>query len=305
MVSNKSNEKKVDLNLLQVFDVIYNSKSLTQASYSLGITQPAVSNALTRIRGVFDDKLFTRSSKGMIPTPLALEIAPVIRETLSALEGVFERSYDFAPEKCSKTFVIAMTDYGATTILPLLVNKISETAPMASIKVVRLEQETVSEQLANGIIDMALGSNIEVNADIYAKKIFMDEFACMVRQDHTEINGEMTIENYTKHPHILFTPQQGKWGIVTDLLTSQGLNHKTTVYTSHAYSIPSTILVTDFITTIPKRLAIAFSVMGRFQILTPPISIPELEMSLFWHVRTANDPPNVWIRNEINKYIAH
>ncbi len=299
MKSVKAKNKKLDLNLLQVFDVIYNSKSLTQASYSLGITQPAVSNALTRIRKTFDDKLFIRSSAGMMPTPLAIEIAPVIKQTLSTLEGVFNRSFDFSPEKCTKTFSLAMTDYGATVILPKLMQKMAIMAPLASIKINRLDQNLVSDHLAIGVIDIALGSDINVNADIYAKRLYKDKFVCMVKGGHSEINGEITMDNFVSHPHILFTPQQGEWGIVTDLLSKQGLRHKTTVYTTHAYSIPGTILVTDFITTIPERLASAFSVMGEFQVLKPPISIPELEMNQFWHVRTANDPPNIWLRQEI------
>lgn len=299
MKSVKSNKKKPDLNLLQVFDVIYNTKSLTQASYILGITQPAVSNALTRIRTLFNDKIFIRSSAGMVPTPLAIEIAPVIRQTLSTLEGVFDRSFDFSPEKCTKTFTFAMTDYGTTTILPKLVQRMAKVAPLASIKVNKLDQDLISDHLAAGIVDNAFSTDISVNADIYAKRLFKDNFVCMVAESHVAIKDKVTIENFVSYPHVLFTPHEGKWGVVTDLLSQQGLKHRTIVYASHAYSIPSIIMTTDCITIIPERLASAFSNMGNFKIFEPPLLIPELEMKQFWHLRTANDPPNIWIRREI------
>ena len=295
----KKKPNKFDLNLFHVFNVIYTTRSITQASYNLGLTQPAVSNALARMRKSFDDQIFVRSSNGMVPTSLAIQIFPVVKQALETLDSVIDNSFDFDPKKCKKTFYLAMTDYGSVSILQKLTEKIYKLAPEVKLRVFRLEDKTITQKLANGDIDIALSSSLNVVADIYASKLFTDEFICMARVNHISIKGEMTLDDFVKYPHVLYAPQEGKWGIVSDLLESKGLEHRTVVYSSHAYSIPEIIAQTDLITVIPKRLAHKFSVLGEFQLLEPPIEIPCITLKQYWHLGTKNDPANMWLRKMI------
>lgn len=294
---------KIDLNLLHVFTEIYSTRSITQASYNLGITQPAVSNALARLRKIIGDTLFLRSSHGMMPTPLAIEIAPVIRQAITSLDSIIDGSFNFNPAQCKKVFCLAMTDYGAATILPEITKAVDELAPNVGLRVIRLDKNSISEKLLNGDVDLAFSSSLDVASDIYAKELFSDEFTCMVRIDHESINETMSEGDFVNHPHVLYTPQEGKWGVVADLLSAQGIEHRTKVYTTHAYAIPQIIANTNLITVIPKRLAQTFLQFGRFRLLTPPFDMPTLSVRQFWHLRTNNSQPDIWLRNLITNQL--
>ncbi len=293
--------EKIDLNLFLVFDTIYRKKSITEAAYALQITQPAVSNALSRLRNLLGDQLFVRSSRSMAPTPLANRMAPEVRDALARFEAFVDRSDQFDPQNCSKTFRLALTDYGAATILPRLTDILNRKAPNVSLRIHRLEERNVSDALANGEVDLAFASGLSVKADIYAKHLFSDDFVVLVRKGHPDIQGSISMEAFCKLPHVLYTPHERKKGIVDKLLAERGLEHKTKIYTTHAYSIPEVIALTDYITVIPGKLAAAFSMGEEFQCLPAPLKLPEIDMMQFWHLRTLKEPMNGWLRGILDE----
>lgn len=297
--------RKFDLNLFIIFVEIFATRSITQASYNLGLTQPAVSNALNRLRKQLNDQLFVRSPNGMSPTPLALQIAPVVKQTLTSLSSIIDESFNFDPVLCKKVFTIAMTEYGATTILNTLMPRLINDIPNATIKIVRLDQNKLSKQLFNGDIDLALSSEIDVTADIYSTRLFTDNFVCMVDKNHSTIKNKIDMEDFVKNPHVLYTPHEGKWGIVDNILKELDMHHRNMVYTSHASAIPGIIRDSSLLTVIPERLAISFQTSNDFKIFQPPIKIPGITLSFYWHLRTSNDPATSWLRNMVSSYFKN
>jgi len=296
-------QTKIDLNLFRIFDAIYRNRSITQAALRIGISQPAVSNALGKLRGIFQDRLFVRTSEGMTPTPLATRIHPVVRQALLKLDDIVEHSFLFDPLKCTKTFRFAMTDYGTTTVLPSIVERITRHVPNAMIRIRRLDQREVINQLALGEIDFAFSTDNNDFADIYAGNLFSDHFICMVRGDHPSLDGNLTKEDLQRLPHVLYTPQDGSRGVVADVLEEEGLQHRTMAFTAHAFSIPSIIQGSDAITIIPNRFAEHFMRLGNFRVLPLPIEVPSIVMKQYWHLRTLNEPANVWLRSELQRVL--
>lgn len=289
---------KIDLNLFVVFDAVYVEKNLTRAGDRLGMSQPAVSNALARLRRVLKDKLFVKTSQGMQPTVLAQQLAEPIQRALdlfnSSLCGV-----EFDPATSDRVFRLAMTDYGASLLLPELAAHLKVLAPNVSIRVQHLTESTIQKSLESGKIDLAFSSQMRLGAGFYEKTLYRDQFVCLVRIDHPEVSDTIDVDQYVKLRHILYAPQGGQLGVVDRELAKSGLSLKIAVYAPHVLTIPSIIEKTDYISTIPERLILPYLGGRKLRLLEPPISVPGFDMKQFWHQATANDAPNKWLRGLI------
>jgi len=147
----------VDLNLLVVFQHLYNARRVSRVAETLGVTQPAISNSLARLRKLFNDELFIRTSRGMLPTPMAIELAEPVAAALDALHGVFNRQLAFDPATSQRAFQIAMTDIGEVHFLPRLMHALGERAPGITISTVRNTAVNLQEEMAAGQVDLAVG----------------------------------------------------------------------------------------------------------------------------------------------------
>lgn len=289
---------KIDLNLFVVFDAVYVEKNLTRAGDRLGMSQPAVSNALARLRRVFKDKLFVKTSQGMQPTALAKQLAEPVQQAL----GLFDLSLcgvEFDPATSDRVFRLAMTDYGASLLLPELAARVKVLAPNASLRVQHLTESTIQKSLEMGKIDLAFSSQMRVGADFYEKTLYSDRFVCLVRMDHPEVGDTIDIDQFVKLDHILYAPQGGKLGVVDRELAKFGLALKIAVFAPHVLTIPSIIEKTDFIATIPERLILPYVEGKKLRLVEPPVFVPGFDMKQFWHQTTANDAANKWLRNLI------
>jgi DNA-binding transcriptional LysR family regulator len=286
---------KLDPNLLVVFDMVYRLANLSRAGGALGISQPAVSNALKRLRAIYNDPLFVKTSQGMLPTPFARRIAPDIRSALELIDNTLE-SKRFDPLITEKVFVLAMTDYGSTTLLPTLLSQLAVEAPRASVKVVRLDERTVLKKLESNEVDLAFSSQVKAGADFYEKVLFKDEFVCVVSQGHPEIADRLTLQQFVTYEHILYTPQEGNIGVVDRMLAKRGLSNRTRLYVPHALAIPLIINDSDLVVTIPERMAQALRPGWDFRLLTPPLPIPGFELKMIWHRVNADDAAGIWLR---------
>jgi len=289
---------KIDLNLFVVFDAVYVERNLTRSGEKLGMSQPAVSNALARLRGAFKDRLFVKTSQGMQPTALAQLIAEPVRQALD-LFNLSLSSVAYDPATSNRVFRLAMTDYGASLLLPELVARLKVLAPKVSIRVQHLTESTIQKSLESGKIDLAFSSQMRVGADFYEKMLYRDRFVCLVRMDHPEVGDTIDINQFVKLYHILYAPQGGKLGVVDKELAKSGRSLKIAVYAPHVLTIPSIIEKTDFIATIPERLILPYVGDKKLRLIEPPIVVPGFDMKQIWHQTTANDAPNKWLRSLI------
>ena len=290
---------RIDLNLLVVFDAIYQSRNLTTAGKRLGLSQPAMSHALSRLRLTFKDPLFVRLSRGLQPTPLANEIAPALIEGLAAIRGGLSRKI-FDPASSTRIFNIAMGDPAEAIQLPVLLREFLSTAPHIRLHTRQVPAPLLKEALANGEVDMASG-DYDLGAGVRSQVLFEGGgYACVVGANHPEIGTRLTLKQFKAAGHILVLPlgasQHGR--NVERTLTSWAVNARIVVQISHFHGVLALITSTDLIATIPSRLARTMAQYANIKVLPPPIPFPTGRTSLYWHERFHREPGNAWLRSE-------
>jgi DNA-binding transcriptional LysR family regulator len=290
----------MDLNLLLVFDSIYKLRSLTIAGEQLGRTQSAVSHALERLRSVFDDPLFVRTSKQMRPTPKAEELAIPIRNALDTLQKAFSTSDTFYPEKVECVFKISMSDYCETVILPRLMHYLLNKAPKIQIEITSPALAMPQQGLETSMFDLVIG-NRDVTAGIFQQKLWVDTFVCMVSNHHPQIKTTMTMDQYLEFPHVLFAPRGKKDRIVQETLKKKGFSRIVALKSPNILVIPEIIKKTPYIITLPRMLATSID-NSQLKLLKPPVNFPNLPIMQYWHEAMHNDPAHCWLRKVIKHF---
>ena len=289
---------RVDLNLIVVFDAIYRSHNLTAAGKQLGLSQSAMSHALSRLRLIFKDPLFVRLPRGLQATPLANELAPSLIEGLAAIRGGLNRT-SFDPATSTRIFNIAMGDPAEANQLPALVREFLSSAPHIRLHARQVPAPMLKDALANGEVDLASG-NYDLGASVRSQVLFEDSYACVVGANHPEIGPRLTLKQFKAAGHILVMPtgasQHGR--NVERTLTSKAVNARIVVQISHFHGVLALVTSTDLIATIPGRLARTMAQYANIKVLPTPIPFPNGRTYLFWHERFHREPGNVWLRNE-------
>lgn len=292
--------KNIDLNLLLIFDCIYETESVTVAGERLGRTQSAVSHALERLRNLFDDPLFVRTSNRMRPTPRADQLARPIREALKNINDILVPPNLFDPEKVERSFVISMSDYCETVILPPLMRKLSQQAPHVTLEVLAPATSDPQQGLESGAFDLIIG-NKDLETGIYQQKLFDDEFVCMVSQDNGRVGRQLTMEHYRALSHIIFAPS-GRTDRLEKSLRKQGIKRHVALQVPHILVIPQILRKTPYLVTLPRKLAEALDVTF-LRMMKPPMELPEIPVMQYWHEALNGDPAHQWLRKIVHGLI--
>jgi DNA-binding transcriptional LysR family regulator len=290
-----------DLNLLRVFDAVLRSRSVTQAAGHLELTQPAVSNALARLRQAFGDALFVRSSLGMEPTPFARELAEPVRQALALLESALAHGAGFDPATSGRAFRFYMSDLGQTEFLPPLVERLRRSAPQVRLEAVALELEGIADALAAGSLDVAVGFLPGLGPPLLRKALFRDPYVCLLRTDHPI--RTLTRKKFAEASHALVT-YRGGHHVVEEALERAGLVRRVLLRVPHFTVMPMVLERSDLILTLPARVARVFERGGRFRSLPSPLPIPPADVALYWHERFDADQGNRWLREQVAELFA-
>ena len=206
------NLSKVDLNLFIVFDAIYTEANLTRAGQIVGITQPAVSNALARLRDTFNDPLFVRTAQGMVPTPMAQNIITPVRHALQLLRVSVQESRSFNPDQANKTYRISMTDLTEAVILPHLAARIRRLAPSITIDSFLTRRRETTKELAAGRLDFAIDAPLNTDTQVRHVKLFEDRYVCIMRKGHPLAGKDkITLDDYLAQSHIHISSRRNVW----------------------------------------------------------------------------------------------
>jgi DNA-binding transcriptional LysR family regulator len=287
---------RIDLNLLVVFDAIYRLRNLTAAGRTLGLSQPAMSHALGRLRFSFKDPLFVRLPRGLQPTPLANELAPALMEGLGTIREGLERR-TFNPAKSTRIFNIGMGDIAEVVQLPHLLREIRASAPHVRVHTTQIPGSRLRDALGDGEVDMATG-DYDLGAGCRGVALYEAEYACVLRADHPAIGARLTLKQFKAAEHILVAPQ-GAFHHTQNMeraLTSRKVNARIAVQISNFHGVMALITSTDLIATIPGGLAQSMRQLANIKVLPPPIPLPKIRVSLYWHERYHRDPGNAWLR---------
>ena len=287
----------LDLNLLRVFDAIAREGSVSAAAASLGITQPAASNALARLRRELGDPLFVRTPRGMRPTPLAGQLNEPVHRALALLEGALAGTPGFDPATSTRSFRFYMSDIGEIFFLPPLVARVRQLAPRVHLEAVALAPEDVADGLAAGRIDLAVGFLPELHGAVRQQRMFRDPYVCLLRADHPRIGARLTRRLFQDAQHALVASPGSGHRVIEQALARRGLKRHIALRVPHFTVLPQVLERTDLILTLPARIAQVFARDRPLRILDPPVAIPPADVALHWHERFDRDPALGWLRS--------
>jgi DNA-binding transcriptional LysR family regulator len=298
------NPNRIDLNLLRVFATILETRSVTIAASTLGLTQSAVSNQLARLRDALDDPLFVRTSEGMMPTPRALAISDPIRQSLLAIRFCFEEQLGFDPATSDRTFKIFMSDVGQLVFLPRLVERISRDAPRVNIQTIQVPPSRMRDlALESGEVDLAAGYFENFDGSFRQQMLFEEHYVGMVRRDHPTIRDSLSLETFLATPQLVYQPTGGGHGLqesaVDQAFAIADVPRRVAVRGAHSMGVASIVSGTDLLVIVPSRLAAACQELAEVNILPVPIEIPSFQVKQHWHERFHHDPGNRWLRGLI------
>jgi len=287
----------LDLNLLRAFDAVLRDGSVTAAGDRLGLSQPAMSNALSRLRRLLDDPLFVRTPSGMRPTPFAQRLAAPVRQALDLIQTALAQQAAFDPRTSQRSFRLQLSDVGEIVFLPALLERLEREAPRVRVETGQLPQDEVSDALAAGEIDLAVGFLPELSAGVVSKRLFRDRYVCLVRADHPRIGSRITLAQFLAASHLLVSARGSAHEIVEQTLRNKGLARRIALRVPHFTVVPMILARTDHMVIVPEGLMRAIARFGRFKSLKPPVDIPALDVKVHWHERFDQDPGIAWLRD--------
>lgn len=285
----------VDLNLLVALEAMLDERNVTRAAQRVGLSQPAMSRALGRLRALFADPLFVRTSKGMAPTARAVALSGPLKRALAELEGVI-RSPTFDPETARGRMRIAATDYAAVIVLPRVIGRYFAEAPHFDMEILPMDYESLAG-LEAGDMDLAIGVFTEAPAGIYRQRLFTEDFACVVRAGHPVLRKKLTPEVFSALPHGLVTVLSTHKGNLMDAVVKHlGGGRRFALRLPHFLAAALIVAESDLILTLPRRLALRFAELAGLVLIDPPVRIAKVSISQLWHERHHHDPAHIWLR---------
>jgi DNA-binding transcriptional LysR family regulator len=300
------NLQSLDLNLLLVFEALMEERSVTRAAARVGLSQPAMSNSLARLRSAFNDQLLVRTASGMSPTSTALKLIIPVRTALAQLRTAIEDKPAFEPELSKNIFRLLANDYAEMLLLAPVITKLRVQSPEIGLRIHRppaLFKPPDSSALADSY-DLAVGfypDALALDPHIRFEILWEDNNVCIASGSHSSINGRLTVEDYVDARHVaVFYKLEGP-GIIDTLLAQQGYSRRSVVFVPNFATVPFVVAESDLIATVPEKVALRFKDMLNIQVLPAPVIIPTLRLTMLWHERAHSDPAHEWLRGMIRK----
>lgn len=293
------NLRSLDLNLLLVFDAIYAERSISRAAHKLNLSQPAVSNALARLRERLQDPLFERNSQGMSPTPRAKVLKEPIHQALDLLERGLRSDETFEYASSNREFVIAVEDYGESVVLPRLMDWLAATAPDVRITIRPEPSNSLKDAMRDGQVDLALDYFVLSDHGFNNKCVLTESLVSLTRQDHPGIGERLSLDAYLEQRHVVVMPRARTQPMIDLALSKRGLKRKISLVVPHFMSMPAVVQTSSMICTLPRRMAYLYSDHFRLKVHTVPVHTPEFPVYLIWHDSFDADPGHQWLRNHL------
>ncbi|NOK38984.1 LysR family transcriptional regulator [Corallococcus exercitus] len=286
----------VDLNLLVALEALLREGSVTKAGHSMGLSTPAMSHALARLRTQLDDPLLVRAGRGMVLTPRAVALRPRLQALLSEVGTVLSPARTFEPAKLERTFRIHATDHMLMVLGPTLDRLVRREAPAATLQFLPNSPDD-GAMLREGNIDLAVGVYVDLPPELRTRKLFTDRFVCVVRRDHPTVRRTLTLEQYLSLEHLQVAPRGRPGGYVDTVLAVR--NQRRRVARAVPYFLTGLQWVegSDYVLTISERVAKALAPRLKLKLLPPPLPLEPYTLTLLWHPREDADPAHRWLRD--------
>lgn len=300
----------LDLNLLRVFDVVMEEQNLTRAADRLAMTQPAVSNALRRLRSTLEDDLLVRTARGMKPTPRAEELWPSVREHLAGLEAAIAPE-NFTLSETRATFRLSMPDSTAALLLPFLMDEIKLHAPGINLRLLPLTNRDPRQMLLQSEIDLAIGSFPGVVeqltggqgtvSPICHRQLYASEYACVMRRGHPLARGALTLDSFCDALHAMVSFSGRAHGPVDDVLDKMERGRRIALTVNEYYTLVRVVAQSDLIAAMPYHLVESMGMRHALVACGLPLAVPAMSVDMLWHERDTRNPAHKWLRQTLQE----
>jgi DNA-binding transcriptional LysR family regulator len=293
--------QQLDLNLLYVLVALEKERSVSAAALTLQKSQPAVSGALAKMRGFFNDPLFVRSGNSMQPTPRAAALIEAAREVLDKVGTDIVSAPTFDPKTSQQTISLALSDVGEVVFLPAILNDLRRLAPNALVRSVSLPPSGVAEGLESGSIDLAVGYFPDLKQNNFFQQVlFSDTFASLVRLDHPVTARKLSLKQYLQLEHAVVHAESRTEEVMERYLARKKIRRNVVLSTPHVARAPIIVAQSDLIVTIPEPLARYFArVSANVRSVGLPFDPPRIQLKQFWHRKFHHDQRNAWLRARV------
>lgn len=288
--------EEIDLNLLVVFKQLLAQRSVSRAAEALGLSQPAVSNALGRLRKLLGDELFLRTPAGMEPTPFSEQLAESVNYGLGMIHGALNQRSSFEPATSDRSFVIGMTDIGEIYFLPKLMERLRRDAPGVTVSTVRNTAARLRDDMDAGKVDVSIGLLPQLKAGFFQRRLFRQRYVCMFRRGHKLDKRKLSLAEFGAAEHLLVVSEDTGHGKVDEVLKRSGIERRISLTVPHFVAIGHILQATDMVSTVPERLAERMAQPFGLVYLPHPAALPEVAINVFWHAKFHKAPANQWLR---------
>ena len=305
-----SSLRAFDLNLLKVFDVVMAERSLTSAAKQLAITQPAVSNALRRLREALGDDLLVRKGRGLEPTPRAQELWPQVRDALQQLQGSLTPAV-FVPSQAQNTFVLTMADATAAELMPALEAVLAREAPNVLLRVMPLTTRDPRKLLDDGLVDLAIGHFPAVTSDLTARaqagesanflhhRLFAGDYVCAMRKGHALSKVPLTLERFCAARHMLVSFSGRAYGFVDEALAALQRSRRVVLTVNQFFTAGKVVTTSDLLTVLPRHFVQVTGFSDALVVRELPFALAPIHVDALWHRRQDAAVGHVWLREVV------
>jgi DNA-binding transcriptional LysR family regulator len=288
--------RAVDLNLLKAFDALVSERAVTRAAARIGLSQPAMSHALARLRSLFADDLFVRTPTSMEPTARAREIAPLVAAAIEHIEAALNLGIGFDPAKSAGIFTAGMAEYAEVALVGRLAASFAREAARATLRLTPTTGAEAAEQLDRGAIDVAVSHLGALPAHIESVVLLRDPFVVVARKGHPAAAQPLSLEAYAAQDHVLVSPRGATSGALDRILVDFGLKRRLALLVATYLAVPAALAGSDLIATVPRRTARQIAAIAEIAIMPLPIDFA-MTVSMAWHRRAASEPAQTWFRS--------
>jgi DNA-binding transcriptional LysR family regulator len=296
------NLRAIDLNLLVALNALLTDLHVTRAADRIGLSQPAMSNALSRLRHIFNDGLLVRTANGMQATPRALELAEPVKRVLRQLERILDSESSFDPATTTRSFSVRLSDLLSRLLLPAVCNTLKTTAPFVHLDVVHYSPTQTVEALEKDEIDLAISMGLVHSNAIKSVVLMKDRMVCVMRDGHPAAQHPLTMETFLQAAHLKVSMSPTDLRFVDDVLARQGMTRRVAVNVPHWLLVPHVLRESDLLSVMPRRLAFAM-VSEDLAIRDLPFASEPFEWSMYWHRRHDASQDLGWLRSVFSEAV--
>jgi DNA-binding transcriptional LysR family regulator len=296
--------RDIDLNLLVVFNELLRLRRVSAVADSLAMSQPAVSNALNRLRRLLGDELFLRTAKGMAPTPLAESLAEPIGYALGAIHSSLNEKSTFDPPTSRRNFTVAMTDIGEIYFLPAMMDALAKVAPGITVSTVWNSGVNLREEMEGGRVDLAIGFVPDLKTGFFQRRLFRQRYVCLYRRGHPMEEQGISLKAFRAAQHIAVVAEGTGHGMVDEVIQRSGVVRDVRLRVPHFVAVGHILQSTDMIAVVPEAYANRTLVPFELQSSPCPVKIPDIVINVLWHAKNHREPGNQWLRHLVVEQFA-